>query len=136
MESLYLKPVAEIVSGSPKLPPQALEAEQSLLGGLLLDNRRWDEVNDEVGMTDFYSQNHRLIFGAIRNLQGSSDPADVITVSEWLENNGSLDDAGGLAGLSMRTITGSGEMIEVPVGVGSEDADTWQDVERMREVHG
>ncbi len=92
-----MKPVAEIVSGSPKLPPQALEAEQSLLGGLLLDNRRWDEVNDEVGMTDFYSQNHRLIFGAIRNLQGSSDPADVITVSEWLENNGSLDDAGGLS---------------------------------------
>ncbi len=47
-----------------------------------------------------------------------------------------LDGAGGLVGLSMRMITQSGEMIDVPVGVGSEDADTWQDVERMREVHG
>lgn len=88
---------AELVSGSPKLPPQALEAEQSLLGGLLLDNRRWDEVNDEVGGADFYSRNHRLIFDAIRALQAKNDPADVITVSEWLEQNGELEDAGGLA---------------------------------------
>ena len=88
---------AELVSASPKLPPQALEAEQSLLGGLLLDNRRWDEVNDEVGVSDFYSQNHRLIFEAIRGLQGSNQPADVITVSEWLEQNGALEESGGLA---------------------------------------
>ncbi len=88
---------AELVSGSPKLPPQALEAEQSLLGGLLLDNRHWDEVTDEVGSTDFYSRNHRLIFEAVRALQARSEPADVITVSEWLEQNGSLEDAGGLA---------------------------------------
>lgn len=87
---------AELVSGSPKLPPQALEAEQSLLGGLLLDNRRWDEVSDEVGTSDFYSRNHRLIFDAVRALQGKNDPADVITVSEWLEQNGSLEEAGGL----------------------------------------
>ncbi|MDE0282212.1 MAG: replicative DNA helicase [Gammaproteobacteria bacterium] len=88
---------AELVSGTPKLPPQALEAEQSLLGGLLLDNRRWDEVSDEVGRVDFYNQSHRLIFDAVRALQGRNEPADVITVSEWLEQNGNLEEAGGLA---------------------------------------
>ena len=88
---------AELVSGTPKLPPQALEAEQSLLGGLLLDNLRWDEVSDEVGRVDFYNQSHRLIFDAVRALQGKNEPADVITVSEWLEQNGNLEEAGGLA---------------------------------------
>ena len=88
---------AELVSGTPKLPPQALEAEQSLLGGLLLDNRRWDEVSDEVGRVDFYNQSHRLIFDAVRALHGKNEPADVITVSEWLEQNGNLEEAGGLA---------------------------------------
>lgn len=87
----------ELVSNLPKLPPQALEAEQSLLGGLLLDNRKWDEVIDEVGAQDFYSQNHRLIFEGIKGLQSAGDPADVITVSEWLEASNSLETAGGLA---------------------------------------
>ncbi len=88
---------AELVSGTPKLPPQALEAEQSLLGGLMLDNRRWDEVSDEVKSVDFYNQSHRLIFDAVLALQGKNEPADVITVSEWLEQNGKLEEAGGLA---------------------------------------
>jgi len=92
-----VKPTAELVSGSPKLPPQALEAEQSLLGGLLLDNRRSDEVTDAVGASDFYSQNHRLIFKAVLALQANNHPADVVTVSEWLEQNNALEDAGGLA---------------------------------------
>ncbi len=81
---------------SPKLPPQALEAEQSLLGGLLLDNRKWDEVTEEVGVQDFYNQNHRAIFEAIAGLRAKSEPADVITVGEWLETNEKLDTAGGL----------------------------------------
>ena len=88
---------ANQITGTTKLPPQALEAEQSLLGGLMLENRRWDEVNDEVGTTDFYSQSHRLIFDAIKGLQNNSEPADVITVSEWLEKNGALENSGGLA---------------------------------------
>jgi replicative DNA helicase len=87
----------ELVTSSPKLPPQALEAEQSLLGGLLLDNRKWDEVIDEVGSADFYSQNHRLIFNAIAGLQAAGDPADVITASEWLESDNKLDAVGGLS---------------------------------------
>ena len=88
---------AQLITHSPKLPPQALEAEQSLLGGLLLDNRKWAEVTDEVGVQDFYSQNHRLIFAAISGLQVAGDPADVVTTSEWLESEGNLENAGGLA---------------------------------------
>ncbi len=88
---------AQLVSNSAKLPPQALEAEQSLLGGLLLDNRKLDEVTDEIGVQDFYSQNHRLIFSAISGLQGAGDAADVVTTSEWLESEGNLDNAGGLS---------------------------------------
>ncbi len=87
----------QFITHSPKLPPQSLEAEQSLLGGLLLDNRKWLEVVDEVGVQDFYSQNHRLIFTAISGLQNAGDPADVVTTSEWLESEGKLDIAGGLA---------------------------------------
>ncbi len=68
-----------------------------MLGGLLLDNRKWYEVMDEVGLQDFYSQNHRLIFGAISGLQAAGDPADVITASEWLESEGNLENVGGLA---------------------------------------
>ncbi len=88
---------AKLITTAPKTPPQALEAEQSLLGGLLLDNHRWDDVVDEVGTHDFYNQNHRLIFEAISGLQGQGDPADAVTTSEWLENEGKLEAAGGLA---------------------------------------
>ncbi len=62
-----------------------------------MDNRKWDEVIDEVGSQDFYSQNHRLIFNAIAGLQAAGDPADVITASEWLESDNKLDAAGGLS---------------------------------------
>jgi len=81
---------------SPKLPPQALEAEQSLLGGLLLDNMQWDEVVEQVGEQDFYNQNHRLIFQAIGGLQYAGQPADVVTASQWLASQGKLEAAGGL----------------------------------------
>ncbi len=81
---------------SPKLPPQALEAEQSLLGGLLLDNLKWDEVIQEVGDQDFYSQNHRLIFQAISGLHSAGDPADAITTSQWLASQNKLEAVGGL----------------------------------------
>ena len=63
----------------------------------MLDNRKWAEVTDEVGVQDFYSQNHRLIFAAISGLQIAGDPADVVTTSEWLESEGNLENAGGLA---------------------------------------
>ena len=81
---------------SPKLPPQALEAEQSLLGGLLLDNMKWDEVVEEVGDQDFYNQNHRLIFQAIGGLQAAGQPADAVTTSQWLASQDKLEAVGGL----------------------------------------
>ena len=79
-----------------KVPPQSLEAEQSVLGGLLLDNQRWDQIADKVYESDFYRREHRQIFNAISHLSEDNKPADVVTVSEWLENAGELEDAGGL----------------------------------------
>ena len=89
-----MNPVDQISAAS-KVPPQALEAEQSLLGGLLLDNRYMDQIANEVDAVDFYGRHHQLIFDAVRELQGKNEPADVITVAEWLEQNGKLDEVGG-----------------------------------------
>ena len=80
-----------------KLPPQALEAEQSVLGGLLLDNRRWDDITEIVNPEDFYSRHHRSIFTAIRELYEHDHPVDVVTGSEWLQKSGKLEEVGGLA---------------------------------------
>ena len=80
-----------------KVPPQSVEAEQSVIGGLMLDNQRWDQIADKVTSDDFYRKEHRLIFRAIASLCDENQPADVVTVSEWLEKNAELEDAGGLA---------------------------------------
>ena len=80
-----------------KVPPQSIEAEQSVLGGLLLDNQGWDRIADILTTDDFYRREHRLIFNAISALCEENSPADVITVSEWLERSGELEHAGGLA---------------------------------------
>ena len=79
-----------------KVPPNSIEAEQSLLGGLMLDHKSWDKIADVVSADDFYRKDHRLIFSAIASLAEASNPSDVVTVSECLENRGELDDAGGL----------------------------------------
>ncbi len=84
-----------------KTPPHSIEAEQSMLGGLMLDNSTWDQVGEIVVEDDFYRKDHRLIFRAIRNLSENSTPFDVVTLSEWLENNNELDNAGGLSYLGM-----------------------------------
>ena len=80
-----------------KVPPQSIDAEQCVLGGLLLDNQRWDAIADKIGVEDFYRREHRLIFRAISALCQENSPADVITVSERLEQSGELEAAGGLA---------------------------------------
>ena len=80
-----------------KVPPHSIEAEQSLLGGLMLDNAGWDQIADRVSEEDFYRRDHRLIFRAIASLAEKGSPVDVITLSEWLEQSQSLEDAGGLA---------------------------------------
>ncbi|WP_425259677.1 replicative DNA helicase [Rubrivivax sp. RP6-9] len=83
-----------------RVPPHSVEAEQSVLGGLLLDNLAWDRAGDLLTDSDFYRHEHRLIFSAIGALVSASKPADVITVFEQLQNHGKADDAGGLAYLN------------------------------------
>ncbi|MBL6917692.1 MAG: replicative DNA helicase [Gammaproteobacteria bacterium] len=85
------------VASSTRLPPQAPEAEQSVLGGLLVDTRRWDEVADLVKSDDFYLRAHKEIFLAVKTLQEGGHPVDVVTTSEWLKNKGTLEQSGGLA---------------------------------------
>ena len=83
-----------------RVPPQSIEAEQSVLGGLLLDNGAWDRAADVVTENDFYRFEHKLIFGAIGALVGASKPADVITVYEHLQMAGKAEESGGLAYLN------------------------------------
>ncbi len=80
-----------------KLPPYSLEAEQAVLGGLMIDNRTWDDVSDLVTEADFYRQDHRLIFRAIASLAEESEPYDVVTLSEWLDSHNELNNIGGLS---------------------------------------
>jgi replicative DNA helicase len=80
-----------------KLPPHSLEAEQSVLGGLLLDNDAVDKVGDILADGDFYSEAHRLIYAHILKLAAEAKPADVVTVSEALASVQKLDYIGGLA---------------------------------------
>jgi len=80
-----------------RIPPQALEAERSLLGGLMLAGRQWDEVAEVAVMDDFYSNRHQLIFRSICSLSEQNEAIDVVTTSEHLENLGQLENAGGLS---------------------------------------
>ncbi len=79
------------------LPPHSLEAEQSVLGGLLLENQAADDVGDILADADFYSEAHRLIYRHIMGLVADAKPADVVTVAEALDSAQRLDYVGGLA---------------------------------------
>jgi replicative DNA helicase len=83
-----------------KVPPHSIEAEQSVLGGLLLDNAAWDRIADFVSEGDFYRYDHRMIFQHIGRLISTARPADVITVFESLTLAGKADDVGGLSYLN------------------------------------
>ncbi len=83
-----------------KVPPNSLQSEQSVLGGLLLDNQTWDSVSDKIIEEDFYRKDHKLIFRSIAQLAEKQEPFDVITLSELLETTNELEDAGGLAYLA------------------------------------
>ena len=80
-----------------KLPPHSIEAEQSVLGGLLLDNTAWDRIGDLIAEADFYRADHRLIYRHISKLIDNNRPADVITVAESLESTKELQSVGGMA---------------------------------------
>lgn len=85
-----------------KTPPQSIEAEQSVLGGLMLENQRWDDVAEIVSEQDFSSRPHRSIFSAMRSLVANQFPIDLITLAEHIENEGEgkLDSLGGFAYLA------------------------------------
>ena len=83
-----------------RVPPHSIEAESSVLGGLLLDNGAWDRVGDLLVDNDFYRHEHKLIYAAIGALINASKPADVITVNEQLQNQGKAEEMGGLGYLN------------------------------------
>lgn len=84
-----------------KTPPHSNEAEQSVLGGLMLDNQAWEIVADLINEQDFYRHDHALIFRAIAALSNDDKPYDVVTISDWLEQRNELDNIGGLAYLGI-----------------------------------
>ncbi|MDF3832189.1 replicative DNA helicase [Cupriavidus basilensis] len=93
-------PVADPQLDNLKVPPHSIEAEQSVLGGLLLDNAAWDRIADFLSEADFYRFDHRMIFQSISRLIAATKPADVITVYETLQVAGKAEEVGGLAYLN------------------------------------
>ena len=89
-------PNTENQTSSLRVPPHSIEAEQSVIGGLLLDNRAWEKIADKLVDEDFYRNDHRLLFSAIRELEARNEPFDAVTLSQCLENNNKLEQAGGL----------------------------------------
>ena len=83
-----------------KLPPHNIEAERSVLGGLMLDDNAWDSVSERVSAEDFYRADHRTIFRCMADLVERNQPLDIITISESLEAVGELENVGGLAFIS------------------------------------
>src|SRR5690606_22365733 len=83
-----------------RVPPHSVEAEQAVLGGLMLDNRAWDAIADRITAEDFYRRDHQLIFETIADLAGRGEPFDAVTLSERLERKGIADETGGLVYLA------------------------------------
>lgn len=78
------------------LPPHSVEAEQSVIGGLILDSRAWDRVADIVTEGDFYRDDHRRIFAHIRKLCEQAKPVDILTVSESIQRSNEIEQVGGI----------------------------------------
>src|ERR1044072_9754044 len=86
-----------------RTPPHSEEAEQAVLGGLMLDRSAWDNVGDVVVADHFFRPDHKLIFESIASLCSEAQPCDPVTVSEHLQRLGKLGDAGGLSYLGTLT---------------------------------
>jgi replicative DNA helicase len=80
-----------------QVPPHSIEAEQSVIGGLMLDNNSWDKIGDLIKASDFYRREHRIIFVGITKLADANTPFDVITLCDTLEARGELENVGGLS---------------------------------------
>ncbi len=83
-----------------KVPPHSIEAEQSVLGGLMLDNEAWMNVAERISVEDFYRRDHGSIYRAIERLADDNQPFDVVTLAEWLERHQELDQVGGMGYLA------------------------------------
>lgn len=83
-----------------KVPPHSIDAEQAVLGTLMLDNQRWDHVSDQLAEHDFYSRHHQTIFKEMHALVNKGMPIDLITLSDSLERRNVLADVGGFAYLA------------------------------------
>jgi len=108
--ALYPADTADGEAEALKVPPHSIQAEQAVLGGLMLDNGSWDAVADRVTEDDFYRLEHRLIFNAVKALAAVGQPFDAVTIHERLHKLGELEQAGGhsyLGALSQNTPTAS-----------------------------
>ena len=71
-----------------RVPPHSIDAEQAVLGGLMLDERAWERIADKLYEEDFYRKDHRLIYRAIGDLANKNMPCDAVTLGEWFESKG------------------------------------------------
>jgi replicative DNA helicase len=78
-----------------RVPPHSIDAEQAVLGGLMLDERAWERIADKINEEDFYRKDHRLIYRAIGELQNKNMPCDAVTLGEWFDSNGLAELVGG-----------------------------------------
>ena len=89
-----------------RIPPHSVEAEQSVLGALLIDNGAWDRIAEQITERDFFRKEHRIIFAAINRLAAQDDPFDVVTLHGHLSGMGLSERVGGmpyLGGLTQDT---------------------------------
>jgi replicative DNA helicase len=70
-----------------RVPPHSIDAEQAVLGGLMLDARAWERIADKLSEADFYRKDHRLIYRAIGELSEKNMPCDAVTLADWFESN-------------------------------------------------
>ena len=96
-------PRRDVATDALRVPPHSIEAEQSVLGGLMLDNEAWLQVAERVTEGDFYRRDHNEIYRAIEALADAGKPYDVVTLAEWLQNQELLESVGGLQYLAELT---------------------------------
>lgn len=99
-DAMQSAPSVDQETAALKLPPHSLEAEQSVLGGLMLDNQAWEHIADRLAADDFYRYEHRLVFNVMLHLAEAGQPLDVVTLSEGLEARDQLESVGGLGVLA------------------------------------
>ena len=88
------------ISTALKVPPQSIEAERSVLGGLMLDDQSWFDLVELVKPSDFYRTQHQIIFEAMMVIENKDQPLDAVTLSEELQNQGQLEKVGGVGYLA------------------------------------